>query len=147
MAHSIFGTEEYPDAALEFAKVCLLQPESYLEPDSFRVQVRPDGFNSGPEPFCDMTTLAYDSVEEVLMVVTYWCQLNDIALKIEFTGGCFVCTFIEGTPVNQVLETRDHMNLCWLLLEGAVAVAQHMKHIEPPRASMRASDFRKSIEE
>jgi hypothetical protein len=141
MAHSIFGGDEYHEAALAFGKICLCQPESYLEQDSYRLCVRPNGYGTGPESFSDQRELDYASVDVVLMIVTHWCQLNDVTLEIRFLGESFVCMFIEGDPVQQLVETPSSLNLCYLLLLGSSQLARNMKHIEPPRASMRWSEF------
>ena len=42
MAYSIFGGDEYHEAALAFAKLCLCQTVSFLEQDGYRLNVRPD---------------------------------------------------------------------------------------------------------
>jgi hypothetical protein len=141
VAYSIFGGDEYHEAALAFAKLCLCQPESFLEEDHYRLRVRPDGFNTGPEAFCDRNDLDYASIDEVLTIVTYWCQLNDVTLEIQFSGESFVCTFIEGDPIKQAVETTSSLNLCYLLLLGSSRLAKDMKDIELPRASRRWSEF------
>jgi hypothetical protein len=91
--------------------------------------VRPDGYGTGPESFSDQRELDYASVDQVLMIVTHWCHLNDVALDIRFSGESFTCTFIEGDPVQQLVETPSSLNLCYLLLLGSSQLARSMKQI------------------
>ncbi|WP_263353326.1 hypothetical protein [Acidicapsa acidisoli] len=141
MAYSVFGGDEFGEAALAFARNCLLQPDSFLGSETFGLSVRPDGYNTGPEMFSDCRDLDYRSLDQVMMVVTHWCQLNNVKLEILFSGESFICQFIEGDPVDQIIETAPTMNLCFALLNGCSTLAQHMKNIIPPRPSRSWSDF------
>jgi hypothetical protein len=141
MAYSIFGGEKFDQAALAFAKNCLLQPESYIEADSFRVCVRPDGFDTGPEPCADYQDLNYDDLDDVTMIVTYWCQLNSVKLEIVFEGESFFCRFMDGDPMRQTVETAPTLNLCFALLDGSSTLAQRMKNVTAPHPSMSWRSF------
>jgi hypothetical protein len=129
------------DAALEFAKVCLLQPESHLTERWREVAIRPDGYNTGPESFSDNRELQYDDIGQVLPLVAYWCRLNTVTLEISYFDEVYSCRFTDGRPAYQIIETDGSANLCHELLYGAAFLAKQMKTVNPPRASMRWSDF------
>ena len=131
----------FDEAALDFAKLCLLQPESTLAEDEARVYVKPDGYNFGPESFADMSYIEYDDIAFVLPIVTYWCRLNSIELTITFSEESYVCRGIEGSPLRQVAESNGSDNLCFELFVVCTALSKYMKNINPPRPSMRTSDF------
>jgi hypothetical protein len=132
---------EFDEAALDFARLCLCQSDSYLAKDSDRVFVSPDGYNTGPEAFADREYIDYDDIADVLPTVAYWCSLNTIELKICYFDETYTCTLIEGRPVNQIVETSGSSSLCLELLTGCASIARHMKAINPPRASMKYADF------
>jgi hypothetical protein len=136
-------SREFDMAALNFARVCLCQPASYLADDSRRVFVKPDGYNSGPEAFADREYIDYDDIGDVLPIVAYWCHLNTVELNILFSHESYVCRLIEGNPVNQVFETSRSANVCFELLSACWITAGKMKNVNPPRASMTVSDFRR----
>jgi hypothetical protein len=137
----IIMPDEFDEAALDFARFCLKQPQSYLS-ESWRViEVRPDGYNTGPESFSDNRSLQFDNVGEVLPLLAYWCRLNTIRLEIGYFSEIYSCRFTEGDPVYQIVETTGSANLCHELLAGAAHLARQMKSVEEPHASMRWSDF------
>jgi hypothetical protein len=96
-------TDKTGDAALRFARLCLSQPESTLAEERESVEVKPDGYNAGPEAFEVRTCLEYDDVGDVLWIVTYWCCLNTVKLDISYFDGVYTCTLAEGSPVNQIV--------------------------------------------
>jgi hypothetical protein len=136
-------SEEFDEAALDFARLCLLQPESHLTDNWREIAVRPDGYNTGPEAFADMQSLQCDDIGQVLTVVAYWCKLNTVTLEIHYADEIYSCQFIEGAPLNQVVETTGSSNLCHELLFGASFLAKQMKAVQAPKASMKWSDFTK----
>jgi len=129
------------EAALRFARLCLLQPESTLAEDRGSVEVKPDGYNAGPEAFEDRTSLEYDDVGDVIRIVTYWCRLNTVKLDISYFDEVYTCTLTEGSPVYQIVTSDDSSNLCFCLLDSCAFLASKMKQVNPPHASMLMSDF------
>jgi hypothetical protein len=129
-------------AALDFACLCLLQPDSRVAAP-YRIEVLPDGYNSGPEAFADMSAIHCDDIHNVITIVTYWCSLNEVSLEITYKGQGFQCRFLEGEPLNQMIETNGSTDLCHELLAGAALLATRMKNINAPRPSMKRADFQK----
>jgi hypothetical protein len=133
-------SREFDEAALDFARLCLLQPESTI--DEYReITVKPDGYCSGPEGYTDNQMLQYDDIHQVLSLVAYWCKLNSIKLEIHYFDEVYSCSFIEGDPINQIIETNGSANLCHELLFGASFLAKHMKSVNPPNTSMTWANF------
>ena len=134
-------SEGFDEAALDFAKFCLLQPESHLTDSCRLLAVRPDGYNTGPEAFADNRSLQCDDIGEVLPIVAYWCRLNTVTLEIHYCDEVYSCRFTQGAPVHQIIETDGSANLCHELLFGASFLAKQMKTVNPPIPTMRWSDF------
>jgi hypothetical protein len=130
------------EAALDFARFCLKQPDSFIGTEPHQLQVRPDGFNIGPESFADCGSLDYEDLRLVLPLVAHWCSLNDIRLEIMCSSSLdYQCRFTEGNPVNQLVETNGSSDLCLELLAGASHLAQCLKSVESPHPSMSRAEF------
>jgi hypothetical protein len=136
--------DEFSEMALDFAKLCLLQPKSYLAREAARVLVRPDGYNSGPEAFAYMDYTDYDDIGSVRPIVSYWCSLNSVGLTITFTDESYTCLLDQR---DLIVESNGSPNLSFELFFACITLANDMKIINPPRASMRISDFIKGQED
>jgi hypothetical protein len=106
------------------ARNCLKQPESFIDDDSHCLEVRPDGFNTGPESFADCESLNCEELRLVLPLVAYWCSLNDVLLEIMCTSALdYECRFTErygeAQNVYQIIEATGWADLCLELLAGA----------------------------
>ncbi len=129
-------------AALDFARYCLKQPDSFIGERLHELQVRPDGFNNGPESFADCESLDCDDLRLVLPLVAHWCSLNSVLLEIICSSSLhYQCRFTEGEPVSQIAETTGSDDLCLELLSGAAYLAERMKSINEPHPSMSRSEF------
>ncbi len=82
-------SQEFDEAALDFAKFCLRQPASHLT-DSWRNMAgKPDGYNTGPEAFADKDDLQYDDdIGDVLPIICL--ALRDLAASVNHSGGQFI---------------------------------------------------------
>jgi hypothetical protein len=133
--------DEFDEAALDFARFCLKQTESYLGGQWRHMEVRPDGYNSGPESFSDNRSLQFDDIGQVLPIVAYWCSLNTVTLEISYSSGHYSCRFTAGNPLRDIIETNGSANICHELLSGVSYVAKQMKVVNEPHTSMRWNDF------
>jgi len=129
------------DAALDFARYCLKQPESFIETATHTLQVRPDGFDSGPESFADCNSFDYKDRRRVQSLVEYWCSLNDVDLEILRKGPHATYRFISEDSTGDAVETSGSIDFCYGLLSAAAALARRMKSVNPPQPSMSWSEF------
>jgi hypothetical protein len=134
-------SDEFDGAALDFARLCLLQPESHLTDAWRQVAVRPDGYNTGPEAFADNRSLQCDDIGEVLPIVAYWCRLNTVTLEIHYFDEVYSYRFTQGLPAYHIVETDGSANLCHELLFGASFLAEQMKTVNPPNTTVKWSAF------
>lgn len=133
--------DEFDEVALDFARSCLKQSDSYLTESWRHMEVRPDGYNTGPEAFSDNRSLQYDDVGQVLPLVAYWCRLNTVTLEISYFDEVYFCRFTAGKPAREIVETNGSANLCHELLSGASYLAKQMKEVNEPHITLRWSDF------
>jgi hypothetical protein len=133
-------------AALDFTRYCLKQPDSFIGERFHELQVRPNGFCSGPESFADCESLECDDLRLVLPLVAHWCSLNDVLLEIICSSSLhYECRFTErygdGQNVAQIIETGGSGDLCLQLFSGAAYLAERMKTVNEPQPSMSRSEF------
>jgi len=131
--------DELDRAAIDFARYCLKQPECFIGERAHWLEVRPDGFNTGPESFADCESLDCDDLRLVLPLVAYWCSLNDVLLEIMCASALnYQCRFTEH---GLIVETTGSADLCHELLAGAAILAEQMKSVNEPHPSMSRSEF------
>lgn len=127
----------FEESAIEFAKLCLLRDDAYITHDDDA-----DRLHLGSTPMIiakhatRVTDIHYDDIAHVLPVVTDWCRINCVLFAVYFDPEGFHCTFqADRTTPQQVFETKQHENLCGLLLMGCVAVAETMDEVRAPMSA------------
>ena len=125
---------EFDEIALEFTKICLLQPDAIGDVTLRSTQLTrhislPDWITASLSEF------DYDFIGHVLPVVTTWCRTNCVLFSIHFTQtDGFSCVFEPDYRPNlkiEAIEVGCNWNLCQLLLAGCVAVAKRLDRVYP----------------
>ena len=124
----------FDEAALDFGRLCLLRPESYITHDDDADRLHLGGSNPIiiGEHCAKITAIEYDDIADVLPVVTHWCRINCVLFAVYFDPEGFHCAFQDRATPPQVFETKQHENLCGLLLMGCVAVARSLDRVLVP---------------
>ena len=125
--------DEFEQAALDFARYCLKQPDASIHDWSLRL-TRSISLPEFTPP--GMEDIGCRDIGDVLPVVTCWCRANNVRffIKYETNDGGFSCRFeLEYRP-NLTIDPiemgwGEGDKLCGYLLAGCVAVAKTLDDV------------------